>query len=169
MPRAGSWKLSAYPAPGRLCVAGLLRCFAQRSRAQRRRRDLLPVRGDKFKRTLVKYIRAVSGIRRSTRGLAGENHCPAINSLSSHCCSKARVRAGWWFFAAIALCSRLGNVATNCLSIFVLVRPSILACYRVHPNSAVSRLRREAADAREVRELPPGNCSRKGTKNGGFF
>jgi len=26
------------------------------------------------------------------------------------------------FFAAIALCSRLGNVATNCLSIFVLVR-----------------------------------------------
>jgi hypothetical protein len=47
--------------------------------------------------------------------------------------------------------------------------PSILACYRVHPNSAALRLRREAADAREVRELPPGNCSRKGTKNGGFF
>jgi glycosyltransferase involved in cell wall biosynthesis len=31
--------------------------------------------------------------------------------------------------------------------------PSILACYRAHPNSATSRLRREAADAREVREL----------------
>ena len=50
------------------------------------------------------------------------DHCPAISSMASHCCSKARVRAGWWFFAAIVLCSRLGNVATNCLSIFVLVR-----------------------------------------------
>jgi glycosyltransferase involved in cell wall biosynthesis len=31
--------------------------------------------------------------------------------------------------------------------------PSILACYRVHPDSASSRMRRDAADAREVREL----------------
>ena len=31
--------------------------------------------------------------------------------------------------------------------------PSILACYRVHPNSATSRLRLDAADAREVREM----------------
>jgi GT2 family glycosyltransferase len=31
--------------------------------------------------------------------------------------------------------------------------PSILACYRVHPSSATSRLRLDAADVREVREL----------------
>lgn len=31
--------------------------------------------------------------------------------------------------------------------------PSILACYRVHPNSATSRMRLEAADVREVREV----------------
>jgi hypothetical protein len=31
--------------------------------------------------------------------------------------------------------------------------PSILACYRVHPNSATSRMRLDAADVREVREL----------------
>src|SRR4029077_6179489 len=31
--------------------------------------------------------------------------------------------------------------------------PSILACYRLHPNSATSRLRLDAADAREVREM----------------
>ena len=31
--------------------------------------------------------------------------------------------------------------------------PSILACYRVHANSATSRLRLDAADAREVREM----------------
>jgi glycosyltransferase involved in cell wall biosynthesis len=31
--------------------------------------------------------------------------------------------------------------------------PSILACYRVHPNSATSRLRLDAADTREVREI----------------
>ena len=30
--------------------------------------------------------------------------------------------------------------------------PSILACYRLHPNSATSRLRLDAADAREVRD-----------------
>jgi hypothetical protein len=34
--------------------------------------------------------------------------------------------------------------------------PLILACYRVHPNCATSRLRREAADMREVRELHAG-------------
>src|SRR2546423_1107808 len=31
--------------------------------------------------------------------------------------------------------------------------PSILACYRVHSNSATSRMRRDAADVREVREV----------------
>jgi hypothetical protein len=31
--------------------------------------------------------------------------------------------------------------------------PSILACYRVHQNSATSRMRLDAADAREVREM----------------
>jgi hypothetical protein len=31
--------------------------------------------------------------------------------------------------------------------------PSILACYRVHPHSATSRMRLDAADSREVREL----------------
>jgi hypothetical protein len=31
--------------------------------------------------------------------------------------------------------------------------PSILACYRAHPDSATSRMRRDAADAREVREV----------------
>ncbi|PYK59868.1 MAG: glycosyl transferase family 2 [Verrucomicrobia bacterium] len=31
--------------------------------------------------------------------------------------------------------------------------PSILACYRVHSDSATSRLRRDAADVREVREV----------------
>src|SRR5438128_4923304 len=31
--------------------------------------------------------------------------------------------------------------------------PSILACYRAHPNSATSRMRLDAADVREVREL----------------
>jgi len=31
--------------------------------------------------------------------------------------------------------------------------PSILACYRVHPNSATSRLRLDAADARDIREM----------------
>jgi hypothetical protein len=31
--------------------------------------------------------------------------------------------------------------------------PSILACYRLHPNSATSRLRLDAADTREVREM----------------
>jgi glycosyltransferase involved in cell wall biosynthesis len=31
--------------------------------------------------------------------------------------------------------------------------PSILACYRVHPNSATSRMRLDAADVREVGEL----------------
>ena len=31
--------------------------------------------------------------------------------------------------------------------------PSILACYRVHPDSASSRIRLEAADVREVREV----------------
>jgi len=38
--------------------------FIRVRRMERLRRDLLPVRGDKFKRTLVKYIRAVSRIRR---------------------------------------------------------------------------------------------------------
>jgi len=31
--------------------------------------------------------------------------------------------------------------------------PSILACYRAHPNSATSRMRLDAVDVREVREL----------------
>src|SRR6266480_2749064 len=31
--------------------------------------------------------------------------------------------------------------------------PSILACYRLHPDSATSRMRLDAADAREVREM----------------
>jgi glycosyltransferase involved in cell wall biosynthesis len=31
--------------------------------------------------------------------------------------------------------------------------PSILACYRLHPNSATSRLRLDAADTREVRHM----------------
>ena len=31
--------------------------------------------------------------------------------------------------------------------------PSILACYRVHPDSATSRIRLDAADVREVREV----------------
>ena len=31
--------------------------------------------------------------------------------------------------------------------------PSIVACYRAHPNSATSRMRLDAADVREVREL----------------
>jgi glycosyltransferase involved in cell wall biosynthesis len=31
--------------------------------------------------------------------------------------------------------------------------PSILACYRLHPNSATSRLQLDAADVREVREM----------------
>jgi GT2 family glycosyltransferase len=31
--------------------------------------------------------------------------------------------------------------------------PSILACYRLHPNSATSRLRRDAADTRDVRQM----------------
>src|SRR4029077_8604621 len=31
--------------------------------------------------------------------------------------------------------------------------PSILACYRLHPNSATSRLRLHAADTREIREM----------------
>jgi glycosyltransferase involved in cell wall biosynthesis len=35
----------------------------------------------------------------------------------------------------------------------VWFEPSILACYRLHPNSTTSRLRLDAADAREVREM----------------
>jgi len=31
--------------------------------------------------------------------------------------------------------------------------PSILACYRVHPNSATSRIRLDATDARDIREM----------------
>src|SRR5438552_16594075 len=31
--------------------------------------------------------------------------------------------------------------------------PSILACYRLHPNSATSRMRLDAADTREVRHM----------------
>jgi hypothetical protein len=35
----------------------------------------------------------------------------------------------------------------------VCFEPSILACYRLHPDSATSRLRLDAADTREVREM----------------
>jgi glycosyltransferase involved in cell wall biosynthesis len=35
----------------------------------------------------------------------------------------------------------------------VCFEPSILACYRLHPNSATSRLRLDAADTRDVREM----------------
>jgi len=35
----------------------------------------------------------------------------------------------------------------------VCFEPSILACYRLHSNSATSRLRLDAADTREVREM----------------
>jgi glycosyltransferase involved in cell wall biosynthesis len=35
----------------------------------------------------------------------------------------------------------------------VCFEPSILACYRLHPNSATSRLRLGAADTREIREM----------------
>ena len=31
--------------------------------------------------------------------------------------------------------------------------PSILACYRLHPNSATSRIRHDATDARDIREM----------------
>ncbi len=35
----------------------------------------------------------------------------------------------------------------------VWFEPSILACYRLHPDSATSRLRLDAADTREIREM----------------
>ena len=35
----------------------------------------------------------------------------------------------------------------------VCFEPSILACYRLHPHSATSRLRLDAADARDIREM----------------